>query len=801
MTFQLVYLSQQDPQWKNDRLGLSTDPDDTIGKYGCALTSISMLVSGHGYTESPKTLNEKLKAKGGFSGSAIFWGAVSQAHPEITLKEDIRCENTDAPLAKINAAIDAGQPVVVRVDSSPAPGLQWHYVMLYGRKGNDYLMLDPWPYKPGTDKEDLMMARYSQGRPLERAIQQVLIYNCSTTGSGGAVSTPSGASTTSATSSASLGSGPRARVKADVSLGLNIRSSTDTSSLANLVVNVPAGTELALIEADGPSKIGVNGQWVRVRTAEGQEGLTAAWFLENVSAASSTSQAESTSSPVNEAPTGTSTTTSTTGSTSTVGRSRPSMGDGLENVPLEAPADKRINDTKLLARIWNKYGGLLIAIAAKMEFDPAIAVAIIAQESGGYAFGADGRMIIRFENHLFYEYWGKKNASTYNNHFQSGTPIWTGHKWRPKPSAQWKEFHGNQSAEWDVFTFARQLDDTAAIKSISMGLPQTLGSNYTVLGFASVQDMFNAFASERNQVIAFFDFLQGNGATATNALKNRDFRTIAAVYNGAGNADAYGKAINEHYNAFLALQGTTASTNTTTSTPTTQTTTSTTTTSTTSSTASTPVNPTTPSTGSAVVRVKAEVTAGLNIRTSTDTSSMANVVFTAPAGSQLTLLSSNDLSKIGVNGQWVRVRTEQGNEGYTAAWFLEKVVGATPPAGTTSASNPSGGSTTSATSTPPATSTTTSTSTPPPSEPVEREKPPKPQVIVDNSVGARGLSLRQTASTSGALVTVLKAGTKLTVLEPVEKATPKVGKPNMWILVKEPEGRRGYVSAQFVKFA
>ncbi len=144
MAFQLVYLSQQDPQWKNDLLGFG-DPGDTLGMYGCALTSVAMLLGGHGYSETPKTLNEKMKAANGFVSSGIRWDVVSKVHPQITLREQVSCENTDAPLAKINAALDAGQPVVVRVDSSPAPGLQWHYVMVYARQGNDYLMLDPYP--------------------------------------------------------------------------------------------------------------------------------------------------------------------------------------------------------------------------------------------------------------------------------------------------------------------------------------------------------------------------------------------------------------------------------------------------------------------------------------------------------------------------------------------------------------------------------------------------------------------------------------------------------------------------------
>lgn len=46
---------------------------------------------------------------------------------------------------------------------------------------------------------------------------------------------------------------------------------------------------------------------------------------------------------------------------------------------------------------------------------------------------------------------------------------------------------------------------------------------------------------------------------------------------------------------------------------------------------------------------------------------------------------------------------------------------------------------------------------------------------------------------------VLKAGTKLTVVEPAGKARAKVGKANQWIYVREPNGKRGYVGAEYVK--
>jgi peptidase C39-like protein len=395
MSFQLVYLSQQDPQWKNDLLGFG-DPGDTIGMYGCALTSVAMLASGHGYAETPKTLNEKLKANQGFVSSGIRWDVVNKVHPQITLRENIMCESVDAPLAKINAALDAGQPVVVRVDSSPAPGLQWHYVMVYARKGNDYLMLDPYPYSPGTAKEDLLMARYSRGNPLQRSIQQVLIYQCST--SGGTISLPSTPSTTTTTpqtqptTASSLGTGPRARVMAEVTWGLNIRSSTDTSSMANLVVNVPAGTELLLLEPNAEPKIGVNGLWVRVRTAQGQEGYAAAWYLEKVAAANPPVSTPPASSPSNEAPASSSTPAPTTDSSSTSASSTTDSSSTPTTTPTKPPDPLKVQ-VVVKANATNVYANAIGAQIVSVEKANARLTVIEAADSAKAKIGVKGKRI------------------------------------------------------------------------------------------------------------------------------------------------------------------------------------------------------------------------------------------------------------------------------------------------------------------------------------------------------------------------------------------------------------------------
>ncbi|MEW6241255.1 MAG: SH3 domain-containing protein [Chloroflexota bacterium] len=295
MPFQLVYYSQQDPQWKNDILGFG-DPGDTLGYVGCALTSVAMLLSGHGFTETPKSLNQKLKNINGFAGAGIRWGSVSQLYPQVTVKSIIACADTPAPLAQIDAAIAAGQPAIVMVDSTPAPGLLTHWVVLYARKGDDYLMLDPWPYQTDVTKETLLMPRYSQGNPLQRSIMHVILYESGT--ADGSVTLPSGETTTTSApapaettpqtppASAPVSTGlPQARVKADVTWGLNIRTSEDTSSMANVVATVPAGTQLSIVEPGGAAKIGAVNQWIRVRAPNGKEGVAAAWYLEKVEAA------------------------------------------------------------------------------------------------------------------------------------------------------------------------------------------------------------------------------------------------------------------------------------------------------------------------------------------------------------------------------------------------------------------------------------------------------------------------------------------------------------------------------------
>ncbi|MCB9135624.1 MAG: DUF3380 domain-containing protein [Anaerolineales bacterium] len=220
-------------------------------------------------------------------------------------------------------------------------------------------------------------------------------------------------------------------------------------------------------------------------------------------------------------------------------------------VPASAPYLDR-----LAAEVWNNFGGILAGLSAQLHIDPGVAIAVFAIESGGRGFGTDGRMLIRFENHIFYEYWGKNNTAKYNQHFRfDNTQKWLGHQFRGT-SGGWQDVHiRQQTKEWDAFNFASTLSNTAAKLSISMGAPQIMGFNYSLVGFASVQEMFDTFSKgDREQIIAFFEFVKGKDNRKVEALQKKDYVTFAKYYNGSGQATKYGGLIEDVYDTFIRIK-------------------------------------------------------------------------------------------------------------------------------------------------------------------------------------------------------------------------------------------------------
>lgn len=204
-----------------------------------------------------------------------------------------------------------------------------------------------------------------------------------------------------------------------------------------------------------------------------------------------------------------------------------------------------------MAQIYNVKGKYIADKAADLGIKAEDAAAVLKVESGGSGFAASGDMIIRFENHVFFNQWGKSNKQTFDTHFVfNADKRWTGHQFRKSASESFREFHGSQSAEWEVLELARGLDNDAALESISMGAAQVMGFNFGQLGFGSVQEMFDQMnGGIRPQLDGLFEFIENND-TCLSGLRAGDYVKFASGYNGSGQAATYGELIRQASQAY-----------------------------------------------------------------------------------------------------------------------------------------------------------------------------------------------------------------------------------------------------------
>ncbi len=212
---------------------------------------------------------------------------------------------------------------------------------------------------------------------------------------------------------------------------------------------------------------------------------------------------------------------------------------------------------KVAVKTWNNFGNIITVISKELGIDVARALAVICVESGGSAFSSDGRMLIRFENHVFYTYYGAKSddkKKSFDEHFTfDESNRRNGHKYRAKKSDDWSTSHNGQATEWEALEIARKLGDTEALYSISMGAPQVMGFNYKMIGYSSVQDMFQAFSKDiRYHVMALFDFIAAK-STRVQYLITGDFLSFAKEYNGLAAPEAYESRLNQYYEIYKKL--------------------------------------------------------------------------------------------------------------------------------------------------------------------------------------------------------------------------------------------------------
>lgn len=204
-----------------------------------------------------------------------------------------------------------------------------------------------------------------------------------------------------------------------------------------------------------------------------------------------------------------------------------------------------------VAHTYNRIGGLVDTLGAVTGIETLAALAVWLVESGGRLF-VKGRPVLRFENHIYWDRWGKDHASTYDQHFVFGGHgatgrRWEGHKWRKNADGAWQAFHGSQDSEYEVYRFAKTLSGREpAAQSASWGGTQVMGFNHDLLGYESASDLVDAFlADERWQVLGFFDFCKSSGLIAS--IKAHNWVAFGNGYNGPGGGAVYGPKLQAIY--------------------------------------------------------------------------------------------------------------------------------------------------------------------------------------------------------------------------------------------------------------
>jgi N-acetylmuramidase len=156
--------------------------------------------------------------------------------------------------------------------------------------------------------------------------------------------------------------------------------------------------------------------------------------------------------------------------------------------------------------------------------------------------GVGRSLIIRIELHKFKKYCPVDLWAIHEGRFRwDSDKPWKEQQFRMQDEDMYKSFHGDQFEELMVFNACKDIDQTAAYKAISMGLPQVMGFNYEKLGFTSPIEMYNEFNSSTiNQIYGMMDFM---GSRMLNALRKEVFFTFAKGYNGIGQAVKYNRLL------------------------------------------------------------------------------------------------------------------------------------------------------------------------------------------------------------------------------------------------------------------
>lgn len=163
----------------------------------------------------------------------------------------------------------------------------------------------------------------------------------------------------------------------------------------------------------------------------------------------------------------------------------------------------------------------LVRAAQTLDVPLACVRAVNEVESKGSGYLLDGRPLILFERHVF---WQRLQARGID-------PAPIAAKYPTIVSQTYGGYQGG-AAEYTRLATAELIDPAAAYESASWGAFQVMGENWERLGYASVDDFVSRMEnSEADQLDAFVRYVAADSGLVA-ALKARKWAPFAKGYNG-----------------------------------------------------------------------------------------------------------------------------------------------------------------------------------------------------------------------------------------------------------------------------
>jgi len=126
------FYNQRDKRWALDKLG---NTNETVGKVGCLISSICMNISYYQKDIDPKELNQKLRELDGYTNRGwLIWSKLQKIDKKFSISFPKLSHKS------IEKYLLQQKPVLAKVYINKVIP---HWVLIVGKKGNEYLMLDP----------------------------------------------------------------------------------------------------------------------------------------------------------------------------------------------------------------------------------------------------------------------------------------------------------------------------------------------------------------------------------------------------------------------------------------------------------------------------------------------------------------------------------------------------------------------------------------------------------------------------------------------------------------------------------